>query len=93
MKGELFSVIFNYVNDITINSCGREIRCHECGDEPEKMPFSLKIFSGADGFRISTVACDKMYSDELIERINDKYMELIRMTAFCTDDELPLLKH
>lgn len=93
MKGELFSVIFNYVNDITINSCGREICCHECGDEPEKMPFSLKIFSGADGFRISTVACDKMYSDELIERINDKYMELIRMTAFCTDDELPLLKH
>ena len=93
VQGELFSVIFNYVNDINENNGELVFSSHECGDEPEKMPFSIKIFSGDDKIRISIVASDSNYSQESISEIMDDYIRLINVTAFSSSDtEIKLLE-
>lgn len=77
MKGELFSIIYNYVNDISLDIDEVHIKSCEIGDEPEHLPFSLKAFSSSHFIRINAVYCDALYSPEYINRIFNHYFVII----------------
>ena len=77
LKGELYSVIFNYVNTIQVQHGNLIVKAHEMGEEPEQMPFSLKAFSDDEEIIIKTKYAQKLYSKEYVDNIFKDYFQMI----------------
>ena len=77
MKGSLFDVIFNYVNDINMEIDNLLIKTHEVGDEPEKVPFSVKFFSNDERIKITVTVCDEFYEKKVIDEIFNRYFTFL----------------
>ncbi len=80
MKGQLFDVIFNYVNDINLEIDGLIVKAHEAGNEPEKMPFSIKLFSNDERIRVAATVCDEFYDKNMVDDIINRYVNLLDAT-------------
>lgn len=76
-KGELFSIIFNYVQQIELTIKDMSIKAVEIGEEPERLPFSLKMFETTSDVTIKCKFVDKYYSLEYIKTIITQYIKLI----------------
>lgn len=76
-KGELFSIIFNYVKQIELIINDMNIKAGEIGEEPERLPFSLKIFETKEDITIKCKFADKYYTLDYIKKIMEQYFKLI----------------
>lgn len=90
VKGELFSVIFNYVYQISVNVGDLIAVANEIGEEPEQMPIGIKAIDKKDQVIFKVKYAKRLYSKDYMEEIGNKILEYTKKIVDYYDSDLAM---
>lgn len=79
VKGELFSVIFNYVYQISVKDGELVAVADEIGEEPEQMPIGIKAVDRIDQVIFKIKYATRLYSEKYMAVICDELLDFTKL--------------
>lgn len=87
IKGELFSVIFNYIFQYNLAIGDYLVTADDISEESQKLPVGIKIFATPSRLLIRTRYAKRLYSGKYVKEVLKEYLLLINYVLENVDKE------